>query len=99
MKGQLEKSMKKWLGVFLAIISYYIVHEGIHLLLALMFGVFEKVRFVGIWGIQIVTTEGSLNGVNLALFSGLSSMVTVLIGYILVFNSSIYKINNKNILT
>lgn len=49
-------------------------------------------------GIQIVTTEGSLNGINLALFSGLSSIVTILIGYILAFHPSIYKIKNKNIL-
>ena len=64
----------------------------------MILGVFEKILFVGIWGIQIVTTEGSLNGINLALFSGLSSIVTILIGYILAFHPSIYKIKNKNIL-
>ena len=98
MERKLEKSVKQWLGVFIAIVSYYIIHEGTHLLLALILGVFEKIRFVGIWGIQIVTTEGSLNGINLALFSGLSSIVTILIGYILAFHPSIYKIKNKNIL-
>ena len=60
MGRELEKSVKQWLGVFIAIVSYYIIHEGTHLLLALILGVFEKIRFVGIWGIQIVTTEGSL---------------------------------------
>lgn len=98
MERKLEKSVKQWLGVFIAIVSYYIIHEGTHLLLALILGVFERIRFVGIWGIQIVTTEGSLNGINLALFSGLSSIVTILIGYILAFHPSIYKIKNKNIL-
>ena len=98
MKRQLEKSVKQWLGIFIAIVSYYIIHEGTHLLLALILGVFEKIRFVGILGIQIVTTKGSLNGINLALFSGLSSIVTILIGYILAFHPSVYKIKNKNIL-
>ena len=98
MERQLEKSVKQWLSIFLAIVSYYIIHEGTHFLLALILGVFEKIRFVGIFGIQIVTTEGSLNGINLALFSGLSSIVTILIGYILAFHPSIYKIKNKNIL-
>ena len=93
MERKLEKSVKQWLGVFIAIVSYYIIHEGTHLLLALILGVFEKIRFVGIWGIQIVTTEGSLNGINLALFSGLSSIVTISIGYILAFHPSIYKID------
>ena len=64
MGRELEKSVKQWLGVFIAIVSYYIIHEGTHLLLALILGVFEKIRFVGIWGIQIVTTEGSLNGIS-----------------------------------
>ena len=99
MNRKLEKSVKQWLSIFLAIIAYYIVHEGMHLLIALLLGVFEKVRIIGLIGIQIVTTENSLSGVNLAIFSGLSSIVTVLIGYILVFSKSIYKIKNKNVLT
>lgn len=98
MERKVEKSIKQWLGIFLAIVTYYIVHEGMHLVLALLFGVFEKVRFVGIWGVQIVTTDGALNGMSLALFSGLSSIVTILIGYMLAFSPSVYKIKNKNIL-
>ena len=98
MERDIRKSIKLWTGVFIAIISYYIVHEGMHLLLALLFGVFEKIRFVGIWGVQIVTNEGALEGVKLALFSGVSSIVTVILGYILAFSSSIYKIKNKNVL-
>ena len=50
MGRELEKSVKQWLGVFIAIVSYYIIHEGTHLLLALILGVFEKILFVGIWG-------------------------------------------------
>ena len=98
MDRQLEKSVKQWSGILLAIVSYYIIHEGTHFLLAMILGVFEEIRFAGIWGIQIVTTEGSLSGMNLALFSGLSSIVTILIGYILALHPSIYKIKNKNIL-
>ena len=64
MHRKVEKSVKQWVGVFLAIISYYVVHEGTHLLLALLFGVFERIRFVGTLGVQIVTTDGSLNGIK-----------------------------------
>ena len=42
MGRELEKSVKQWLGVFIAIVSYYIIHEGTHLLLALILGVFEN---------------------------------------------------------
>jgi hypothetical protein len=98
MERDIQKSIKLWTGLFIAIISYYIVHEGVHLLLALLFGVFERIRFVGLWGVQIVTTEGGLAGIKLAVFSGLSSIVTVIIGYILAFSPSTYKVKNKNIL-
>ena len=79
MERDIQKSIKLWTGLFIAIISYYIVHEGVHLLLALLFGVFERIRFVGVWGVQIVTTEGGLAGIKLAVFSVLSSIVTVII--------------------
>lgn len=98
MHRKVEKSVKQWVGIFLAITSYYVVHEGTHLLLALLFGVFERIRFVGILGVQIVTIDGSLNGIKLALFSILSSIVTIVVGYILAFNPRMYKIKNKNIL-
>jgi hypothetical protein len=91
------KSIKQWTGVFIAIICYYIIHEGTHLLLALLFGVFERIRFVGIWGIQIVTDSG-LDGIRLALFSILSSIVTISIGYILAFSPYIYKLKNRALL-
>ena len=84
MERKLEKSVKQWLGVFIAIVSYYIIHEGTHLLLALIL----SKNFCRYMRIQIVTE----------IISGLSSIVTISIGYILAFHPSIYKIKNKNIL-
>ncbi len=97
MKGRMLKSMKQWIGVFIAIICYYIVHEGTHLLLALSFDVFERIRFVGIWGIQIVTDKG-LDGIRLALFNGLSSIATILIGYILALSPIVFKLKSRALL-
>ncbi|WP_010247667.1 hypothetical protein [Acetivibrio cellulolyticus] len=98
MKNRMLKSIKQWAGILTAIISYYIVHEGTHLLLALLFGVFERVRFVGIWGIQIVINDRGLEGISMALFSGLSSIVTILIGYILAFSPYVCKLKSRSIL-
>jgi hypothetical protein len=92
------KSVKQWSGILAALISYYIVHEGTHLLLALYYGVFERIRVVGIWGIQIVMKDGGLDGFPLALFSGLSSVVTICIGYLLALSPYIYKIKNRALL-
>ncbi len=97
MNSRVLKSMKQWTGIIIAIISYYIIHEGTHLLLALLFGVFERIRIVGIWGIQIVTNSG-LDGIRLALFSGLSSIVTIVIGYLLAFSPYLYQLKSRALL-
>lgn len=97
MKSRMLKSLKQWSGILIAIISYYTIHEGTHLLLAVWFGVFERIRFVGIWGIQIVINSG-LDGIRLALFSILSSVATILIGYILAFSPYVYKLKSRALL-
>ena len=87
MKTRLLKNGKLWASLLTAIILYYLVHEGTHLVVALIYGVFENIRLVGIFGIQIVIADGSLNGVSLAIFSGLSIVVTLIVGYLLYFST------------
>lgn len=68
MKNRTVKSIKLWAGLLAAIIIYYIIHEGVHLVIALIYGVFEKVRF-SIFGIRIVIADNSLNGMRHALLA------------------------------
>ncbi len=98
MKSKALKSAKQWAGILAALISYYIVHEGTHLLLALLFGVFERIRFVGIWGIQIVISDGGLVGYKLAFFNGISSIVTIALGYLLAFSPRVYQLKSRALL-
>ncbi|MEK5257275.1 hypothetical protein NST74_27925 [Paenibacillus sp. FSL F4-0125] len=76
MKQRANSNLKKWTAIFITIIVYYVIHEGAHLILALCYNVFERIRIVGLWGVQIVTTDGELLGYQLAIFSGISSIVT-----------------------
>ncbi len=81
------------------IIFYGIIHESMHLLQAIYLGIFEGIRLVGIFGVEIMITEPlTISGPTLALFSGLSSFVTIGIGYmLLLFMPKILELKHKNI--
>lgn len=48
----MSKRIRQYIGIFAAVISYYIIHEGAHLIAALYYGVFKGINFMGL-GIQI----------------------------------------------
>lgn len=92
---RIRKNLKLWLGLFISIIIYYIIHEGTHLIQAILSGNFDYVRFVGIFGIEIMIKEVP-TGLELAMFSGLSSIVTILLGYFLIITiSKIFMLKSK----
>ena len=79
----MNKLARRYIGVLAAIVSYYIVHEGAHLLYALATGVFKKIRFMGI-GMQIVVEDTAMTNSQLGLFCLVSAVATLLVGYALV---------------
>ena len=44
----MSKRMRQYVGIFAAVLAYYIVHEGAHLLTALYYGVFKGINFMGL---------------------------------------------------
>jgi len=81
---RVKRNLKLWLGVLCAAIVYMVIHEGVHIIQAIITNNFDYLRIVGIWGIEVMIKEVP-TGIQLALFSGLSSVVTVICGYILYF--------------
>lgn len=61
------RQIRQYIGILTAAVAYYLVHEGAHLLCAVLLGTFKQFRFMGI-GIQIdVYAEQMTNG-QMALF-------------------------------
>lgn len=91
--------INRYLYMFIGVILYLIIHEGIHFIQAIILGIFEGVRFVGIFGVEIMITKPlTISGLTLALFSGASSLVTIIIGYmLLIFMPKILELKHKNI--
>lgn len=74
--------MRQYLGIFAALVSYYFVHEGAHLIYACAIGVFEKVRFLGL-GVQIVTDTQCMTDTQLGIFCAVGAIATIIVAYAL----------------
>ena len=59
-----NKRLRQYVGIVVAVAAYYLVHEGAHLITALLQGTFKAVHFMGV-GMQIdihrqMATDGQL---------------------------------------
>lgn len=41
----MSKKVRQYIGILAAVIAYYLIHEGAHLLYALFTGVFRQIKF------------------------------------------------------
>lgn len=48
----MNRRIRQYFGLMTGIISYYLIHEGMHLLYALSIGKFKQINFMGL-GIQV----------------------------------------------
>ncbi len=76
--------MKKWLAFLLAVVILLAVHEGMHALMAMFYGEYEAfhLRPIG-FEVQYRTPVEERDGSHWAYISGVSNLVTVLMGYLL----------------
>lgn len=79
----MSKRIRQYLGIVVAIIFYYLIHEGAHLLCALCMGVFKKIVFKGI-GVQIDVYAERMTPGQLGVFCLVGAAATLLAGYVLV---------------
>ena len=66
----MDKKIRQYVGIAAALVSYYVVHEGSHLLVALALGVFKQIRFLGL-GVQIDVESTQMSDAQMFLFLSL----------------------------
>ena len=66
----------------MAILVYYVVHEGAHLLYALYVGVFKQINFMGL-GVQIDVYVEKMTSSEMMIFCLLGSASTLIVAYVL----------------
>jgi hypothetical protein len=77
------KRIRQYIGILAALVVYYVIHEGAHLVVAMIQGVFKEVKFMGL-GIQIDVFRDCMTDTQLGLFCLAGAVATFLAGWILV---------------
>ena len=79
----MNKRIRQYVGLLSAIIAYYLLHEGAHLLYALSIGAFKQINLMGL-GMQIDIYAEKMTQTQLGVFCLLGSATTLLTAYILI---------------
>lgn len=79
-------NVRKWSSLIAAVVLYYVVHEGAHLIFALLFGTFRRIRFA-YWGmgIQIVADTEIMSDMQIFVFGIAGIAATLIAGYVFVW--------------
>ena len=76
------KRARQYIGILAAAAAYYSIHEGAHLLCAVLLGTFKQIRFIGI-GMQIDVYAERMTDGHLALFCISGTTATIFAGIVL----------------
>ena len=79
----MSKRIRQYIGIFAAVIAYYIIHEGAHLIAALYYGVFKGINFMGL-GMQIDVYADRMTDNQLGIFCLAGPVATLLFGWVLI---------------
>ncbi|MDO4978192.1 MAG: hypothetical protein Q4E53_13140 [Eubacteriales bacterium] len=91
----MDKKIRQYIGIIVAIAFYYIIHEGAHLVTALYFGVFKRINFLGL-GVQIDVVAEKMTDIQMGVFCFMGAVATFTIAVILVLiTPNICKMQNK----
>ena len=82
MRKTMSKRARQYSGILAAVIAYYLVHEGAHLLYALFTGVFRQVNFMGL-GVQVDVFRERMTDTQLGIFCLVGALATFCIAYLL----------------
>lgn len=79
----MTKKTRQYIGILAAVVAYYFIHEGAHLLFALFSGVFKKIKFMGL-GVQVDVYAERMSNIELGMFCLIGALATLFVGYLLV---------------
>lgn len=78
----MSKQFRQYTGCLSALIGYYLVHEGAHLICSWIMGTFRQIRFLGL-GIQIDVYVERMTSAQLGMFCFAGVLATAAVAYVL----------------
>ena len=83
----MNKRIRQYVGLLSAVLAYYVIHEGAHLIYALSTGAFRQINFMGI-GIQIGIYEERMSNTQIGIFCMVGAVATMLAAYVLTLTAN-----------
>ncbi len=71
----MSKRTRQYIGILAAVLTYYIIHEGAHLIYALSIGVFKQINYLGM-GIQIDVYHAQMADMQMGIFCLVGTLAT-----------------------
>lgn len=78
----MNKKIRQYIGLAVAVLMYYSIHEGAHLAVALTQGVFKQINFIGM-GVQIDVYTEQINDVQMGIFCLMGPVASILAGWLM----------------
>ena len=78
----MNKKIRQYLGLLSAVLVYYLVHEGAHLVYALSIGVFRQINFMGV-GVQVDVYAQQMSNLQMGVFCLIGAVATTIAAYVL----------------
>ena len=72
----MSKRTRQYIGILTALAAYYLVHEGAHLLYALLTGVFKQINLMGL-GVQIDVYAERMTDAQLGIFCLVGALANI----------------------
>lgn len=79
----MNKKRRQYLGLFLAVVAYYVIHEGAHLVCALAMKTFKHINFMGV-GVQIDVYAEKMTNVQMGIFCLAGAIATLIAAWLLI---------------
>ena len=91
----MKKRTRQYIGILAAVAAYYLVHEGAHLLYALLCGTFRQISFMGL-GVQIDVFAARMSDRQFGIFCLVGALATLAFGYLMAAHAArICKVKSK----
>ena len=78
----MDKRARQYIGIAAALVAYYVIHEGAHLIAALCMGVFRELRFLGL-GMQVDVAAAQMSDTQLGVFCLVGALATLIAAVVL----------------
>lgn len=79
----MSKRARQYIGILAAVVAYYVVHEGAHLVYALITGTFKRINLMTL-GVQVDVFAERMSDTQLGVFCLAGAVATFAAAYVLV---------------